>query len=304
MIMSATGRVDRPPPSRAWYDSWAARSAIVVALLAGAAAGGFGLDRWRTHEATVAARSAVDLFASVTTMEYTNQDRVSIGVRYRNDGEHDLVIRDVRLDTNQVFMVSDQEPLSVEPGETVAHILELRAECVDGATPVGSPPLDIEVETIDGTIRHEIIDIGLASELVGWLNYTCEALAYEQSFGNTHAEVVSVTRGDDDNTVRAEIFFGVDESQEITITSMETETDVFAVDYNLGDASSSSSFPPLVTASFRINDCAAALEANERDMTLAVSGANEGTGPGTLTIPPTATLAAELVRLAERSCAG
>jgi hypothetical protein len=291
------------PSGRAWHESWSARLALVAALVVGVVAGGFGLDRWRSYEATVAARSAVDLFASVSTMEYSDADKISIGVRYRNDGEHDLKIRDVRLDTNRAVLIEDPEPLSIEPGQTEAHILALRAECDEGRASGESPPLDIEVETVDGTVRHEVIDIGLASELVGWLSYTCESLAYRPSFAETHAEVVSVTPSEDASVI-AEIFFAADESEEVTVDSIETNTAAFALEYILGHPSSGGDFPPIITLVVRVNDCAVALEATERDMTLVINGSYAGSTPGNLTVAPTAALAAELIRLAERSCTG
>ena len=291
-------------PGRRWYDSWAARLAVVAALLIGTGGGAYGWDRWRTYEAAAAARGTVDLVVTVSTLSYTERDQVSIGVRYRNEGTHEVVIRDVRLDTDRATVLAGSTLLTIGPGASEAHVLDLRAQCRDVDAPAGvAPPLVIEVEAADGTVSDKIIDASLPTDIVSWLDYTCQELSYQPSFGELYAEVVDVTRIEDGAVVRAEIIFhsGYD-TDAPEITAVEAGSVAFTVEYTLGDAGSSSGFPSMITVAFRVNNCVVARDANDLDMTISVSGSYAGTSPGRLRVPPSASLAAELVRMTERAC--
>ena len=291
------------PDGRRWHDSWVARLAVVWALLVGAACGAVAWDRWHTYESDVAARGAVDVFASATPLNYPAQDEISIAVRYRNDGEHEIIIRDVRLDTARAINFSDPDVLTIAPGDTDKHTLDLRAQCVDEDVPTWPPPLAVEVETVDGMVRDEIIDSNLASDVVGWLDYACQAQAYEPTFAQSYAEVTTVTPSEDGTAVRAVVEFGVEEDDQLQIEAVQALTGAFSVVYTVGDMSSSTSFhAPPITVVFRVADCALAQQAADDDMSPSVAGSINGGASGRLIIFPSATLAAELVRLTERSC--
>ncbi|MDQ3112494.1 MAG: hypothetical protein M3Q84_00110 [Actinomycetota bacterium] len=291
-----------PAPER--RVGWAIRLALAAALVVGAAGGAYGWERWRVHESDLVARSAVELVASAVTLDYAADDQIALALRYRNVGEYTIVVRDVGFDTERLVAISDPELLQIAPGGSATHVVKAQAQCPEGGDGlIDQPRLVLDALTVDGTTTDEVIDIGLNAEVMQWLTYACQAQAYEPTFAQSYAEVTTVTPSEDGTAVRAVVEFGVEEDDELQIEAVQALTGAFSVVYTVGDMSSSTSFhAPPITVVFRVADCALAQQAADDDMSPSVAGSINGGASGRLIIFPSATLAAELVRLTERSC--
>jgi len=291
-------------PRRRWHESWATRIALLVTLLVGAAGGAIGWERWQVHEAEVASRSSVELVASAVTLNYAAEDEIAIALTYRNEGEHEVILRDVRFDSDRLVPLSDPDVLEIAPGDSETHVFTVRAQCPNGVDDVVGPPdLVVTVETVDGIVGNRVINSDLVgAEVVDWFGYACQ-VDYSPTFAESFAEVIAVTPGENGTVVRALIFFSVGESGEVAISNVEAGSPAFTVIYTVGDMTSSTSFEaPPITVVYRVGDCDRARQASDQDMSVTITGAYEGTAPGELLVYPSATLAAELVRLTERSC--
>lgn len=290
--------VVEPPLDRRWHQGWAARFAVVAALVVGAGAGAFAWDRWESYEAGVAARGTIELVASATPLNYPTENEITVAMRYRNDGEHKVVVREVRLDSSQAVIVGDPRVLTIAPGTSETHMLDVRAQCDDDADRlIERPLLAVEVETVDGTVRTVRIDSNLTSEILDWLQYAC-ARPYEPTFAESYAEVVETTPSVDGTSLEARLVLGSGDGRDVTVSSIEAMSYAFTVELvRDGDAGSSE-----FTIIFRVRECILARDSSDLDMTVRVKGSYDGGAPGQIAVPPTATLAAELVRLAERSC--
>lgn len=299
-----------PPRGPRWHQSGALRLTLVFAVLVGAGGGAFGWDRWRAHQADVVARHAIDLVTSASTAtSYPSGDVLEATLRYRNEGEHPILIREVAFDTDSLVPVDEPDPLTVAPGATEEQDISVRAVCpTDGGGGVGywpddTPRLVVQAETVDGAVREHRLPSGLPFNVVEWMSYTCDRAQYTPVFTESYTEIMSVIPGDDGATVRADFQVGFgDEVVDVHVEAVETSTPAFVVDFAMASAPSVPTFSASLVATFRVQDCAAALAATEADMTLAVTGAVGATQPGTTYVWPDADLAVELLRLAGRTC--
>jgi hypothetical protein len=281
-----------------WYESWPARLAVIGALVVGITGGAVGWDRWQSYQADVASRRSVDVFASATMLSYPAQAEIAIAVRYRNDGEHVIVLRNISLDSDRVVVLGEPRDLTIEPGATNTVTMSLRADCQGDRAPVEPPQLAVEVETVDGVVSHQMIDSNFGSDIVAWLGYACEAGSYEVTFADSYAEVVATTPSADGTSLEARVVVGYGEDDELMINEVAALTSAFTVTYALDDEPRSKAF----TLTYRVNQCPVAQQASDLDMSVRVSGAYKDSPAGEITVSPTATLAAELVRLTDRSC--
>ena len=298
-----------PPRATPWYASPAARATVAVALVVGVGAGGFGWERWQTYEAGVAARSAVEVVASTSVLAFPAQDTVTLAVRYRNEGEHEIIIRDVRVDSERVSMVDEPRELTVAPGSSETHTFAMQAECPEselGGSDVAVPPsgeeveeppaLLAEVETVDGAVSQEEFASSLSSDMLAWLGYACESMTYHPVFAEAWPEVIGAIQVEDGAAVEATILLSSGEDLVVSIDSVEPGSSGFSVEVT--QETDNDSFKVI----YRIAECIVAVQATENDMSLRVSGSFEGSAPGELVVAPSAALAVEVVRLAERTC--
>jgi hypothetical protein len=294
-----------PARGQAWHRSAMARLALVVAVAVGVAGGAYGWEQWRVHKTDVASRSAVDLVASGMTLDFSGNGDLSVGLTYRNDGAHELVVRDAWFESPNLEPLGDPSVLEIAPGGHKGHFFTMGVACPnDQGSSIDPPLLHVKVETADGAVR----DIALESDLLGaqvadWVFNNCMSMSYvPTAFAETYADFTLVAASEDGLTVHTEANLGFGADVAVRIDSVEPSTPAYAVEYAVGDTFGD--FGPSMTIDFQVADCARALDATEADMMVTIFGAIEGTSPGQLTTYPTPQLAIALTRLAERSCQG
>jgi hypothetical protein len=292
-------------PDTPWHHSWAARLALVAALIVGVGAGAYGWERWREREAEIAARSVIDLSASALTLNYAGETEVTVAVDYQNSGPHEIVISDARFDTDHLALTRAPDVLEIAAGETGTHILQLQAECENGfPEPMDELPLVVTIETVDGTVHEHVIDhLPTDFEIRDWYSYACAVGAYELSFSETYADFTAVTRSPDGLAVQTRVSFGFRPGTRVQIDDVAARSAAFVVDHTSEVPGSNPSFiGPFITEEYRVGDCQIALNATENDMALVIVGAVEDSKPSALSAYPTPELAIELSRLAYTSC--
>ena len=286
---------------------------VASGLVVGAAAGAYGWEQWRDREADASARSTVDIRAQGTVhTARPDEPEIAVSVRTYNDGAHPVALTALAAsDARRVPTDHDFHVASIAAGEDNVTFMHFKITCARDAEPSpGAADLRAQVRTVDGNVHNADVAVtAYGGSLERYLSDWCNAAAYSQTFQDVFVDVVAVDPLGADAVASTVLFSYNDTRQDPQLEILELGSTSAAFTATWDDTvllePSTGSGTAIVTWSVR--NCEHALASSEADMTLDVTGRltprSEPTdAPTTRTVVPTADLAAELARLAQRVC--
>lgn len=301
-----------PPPGRAidrpWHAQPLARAALVVALLVGAVGGAYGSERWRVHQAEVAAQGVVEMTseAFLLDVDHGPERNLSMSVRLENTGAYPITLLGFSpVDLRMAASDPDIEPVELSPSEDFVEVMHFGVHCeadTSGTGITNNMAVVAEVQTLSGDKHVETVPTtGIASSLGSFLQDQCSYP--EVGFPDIYPEVVTVQQVGTDVVAAQVVLHSYSDAELPLVESLSTPSDAFTatLEGSLGDTPASG--VRLITARWSVLDCAEALTAGEQDMRFEVRGRLPTEDAiSTTTGYPTPDLVAELVRLSERVC--
>lgn len=303
----------QPPPAPPWHSSWGARLAVVGALVVGAGAGAYGWDRWRDREVETAMRSSVDVSSEVLMFGFDpGQSDVTLSVRLRNEGQLPLLLTGVTPVDPRLSLITDVfKAVELAADQDFVKVLRFDLNCDAQAST--DPAVDEEVlvahlRTVDGSEHRETLSMnGLG---LGYPTGLTEPCSYggrlAATFRDIYPETTQVQRVGSDAVAAVIMLYGNSEEpqepQEPEVVEVESPTPAFQATWEpvVDDSRAGAA---VLTVTWSVLDCAQALTADDRHMSLELTGRMpQEEHPSMTTAYPSPALMIELVRLAERVC--
>lgn len=288
-------------------------TSVVAGVLAGAVTGAYGWELRRDREAAALARSTLDVRVEAAVFSSSSDEEgIAVSVRTFNDGAHPVALEAVtRIDERLVLAGESFHVESIAAGDDGATIVHFGLACAAGpGSGSGEPALRVKVRTVDRDVHF--VDVAVTAyggSFDLFLSERCNALAYAPTFQDVSVDVVGVDQvGADAVTSTISLSYNdVRDDPVLEVLEVASTSAAFVVGWDETLRLEPSTGSGRLITTWSVRDCARALGASEADMTLQVTGRlgwRLAPVPALITISPvpTADLAAELVRLAQRVC--
>lgn len=306
-----------PRLARPWHAHPSARVALVGALVLGAIGGAYSWDQWQDRQVELAARASVDVRPRVTVLG-SQVDTVTLAVRLENDGAYPVTVTGLQPVDPRLTLAPDEpdfEAIDIDPGASDTALVTFGYDCArDDPTAEGSTNQDAEgtdavvvhLRAADGSEHDRSLPVdGFGVDFDTYLTNECGIREADQpTFVDLYPQVLEAAPLGPE-AVSARVHFSSwagPDVPEPNIVAVESTGTAFSASL---DADSLGTDPggAHITVTWRVADCAAALVADDGDMTLRVTGQMPiDDRTTTITPPPSTGLVVELVRLTERVC--